>query len=77
MADFFDQTLYNPGSRRGRFGARLQELNRQAMPEAADPNQGAGARMQSALGQQLATDHNRAETVETPWRGQIDPFGDV
>lgn len=64
MTDFFDQTLHDPGRRRGRYGKRLQELNNQGMPEAGGPAQGTSSPLQDALRPRQAADPARPETSD-------------
>lgn len=53
-------------------------LGRQTMPDPRSPEERSNrqGQIQQAI-QGMVADSNRADTAEQPWRGQLDPFGDM
>lgn len=67
-----DLPRFTPRAKRAR--ANWPDLSANTGPSRAETVQQAFAAMQQA---QAAQDSNRPETAEAPWRGALDPFGDV
>lgn len=76
-SDSFNQLYQAPAATPARpFSEVLGQARMPARGTRQVRNQAEGEGVESMISR-LVSDTNRPETAETPWVGQLDPFGDV